>query len=69
MAKNSETTIKDIEHGTRDLVQKVETWFQKHFGHITPGTPDHAVATAAKDDLVATLQAPAVEPAAETTEA
>lgn len=33
----------------------IEQWFQKHFGHITPGTPDHAVATAAKADLVTTL--------------
>ena len=43
------------------ILEKVEGWFLRHFGHITPGTPDHAVAMAAKNDLIATLQAPEVE--------
>lgn len=33
----------------------IEDWFQKHFGHITPGTPDYAIAIAAKNDLKASL--------------
>jgi hypothetical protein len=38
-----------------ETLEKIEAWFLRHFGHITPGTPDHAVATAAKNDLIASL--------------
>lgn len=62
MSEVSDTTIKDLENDVHSLVHKIEAWFQKHFGHITPGTPDHAIAVAAKDDLVATLT-PATETA------
>ncbi len=35
----------------------VESWFQAHFSHITPGTPDHFMVTRAKEDLLARLAA------------
>ena len=65
--------IYQFESYVSSVEQIVETWFQKHFGYITPGTPDHAVALAAKADLTATLTgnvpvpapAPAPEPAPE----
>lgn len=70
MSKLSETKIKDIEnaghtvvHDAKALLQKIEAWFQRHFSHVTPGTPDHAVLTAAKEDLKATLTAPSPEQA------
>ena len=45
----------------------IDAWFARHFHHVTPGTPDHAVLTAALADLKDTLtsQEPAPdEPAA-----
>jgi len=47
-----------------DVVAVIEAWFFRRFGHITPGTPDHATALAAKVDLVAALQAPTDSPQA-----
>ena len=52
----SKATKKATENGSETNLHQVEGWFLRHFGHITPGTPDHAVAMAAKNDLIATLQ-------------
>ena len=47
-----------------NIERAVEDWFQSHFSHLTPGTPDHFTATRAKADLIARLspESPAVEP-------
>ena len=52
----SKATKKSTESLPPETEQRVEAWFLRHFGHITPGTSDHAVAVAAKRDLLATLQ-------------
>lgn len=44
------------------LNKKIDECFDRHFNHVTPGTPDHAVITAAKNDLKATLAEPAGQP-------
>lgn len=41
-----------------DAAEVIECWFQAHFSHLTPGTPDHFTATRAKDDLLARLTPP-----------
>lgn len=40
------------------MFQIIEDWFQAHFSHLTPGTPDHFTASRAKDDLLARLAPP-----------
>ncbi|MCE9561888.1 MAG: hypothetical protein K8U57_07525 [Planctomycetes bacterium] len=45
-----------------DTDATIEAWFGRHFSHVTPGTPEHAVLTAAKNDLKASFKA-APEPA------
>ena len=37
------------------MFQTIEDWFQAHFSHLTPGTPDHCTASRAKNDLLARL--------------
>jgi hypothetical protein len=38
-----------------NIEQVIEAWFQAHFSHLTPGTPDYFTATRAKADLLARL--------------
>lgn len=46
---------------------EIEAWYQTHFSHLTPGTPDHFTASRAKADLIARLT-PAQVIASEPTE-
>jgi hypothetical protein len=40
----------------------IEAWFQTHFAHLTPGTPDHFTAARAKADLLTRLAPPKKQP-------
>lgn len=50
-------TLKALEEDSSTLIAIIEDWFQRHFHHVTPGTPDYAVLNAAKNDLKTILTA------------
>ena len=48
-------TLQKLEGLSKSFELKVEQWFDRHFNHLTPGTPLYHIVQAAKDDLKITF--------------